>query len=868
MSNPSVFRASRRTALAALVLAGSAGAALAASVPTGFVDAQVASGLTSPTSMSVLPDGRVLVVQQDGVIRMIKNDALLATAFHSVPNVDSSNERGCLGVVPDPAFASNKFVYLYCTIKVGADARNRVLRVTEAGDRVVAGSEQVVFELPNVPSATKWHMGGAMRFGSDGKLYVAVGNHEDNQVSPPSASNSQKVSSAFGKILRINIDGTVPSDNPFFSTAGAYKAVWALGLRNPFVLDIQPGTGLVVTGDVGQGTWEEINRVTAGANFGWPAAEGNTTLAGYTNPLYAYQHLSGYCAISGTQFYNPSTNQFPTSYIGKLFFADFCKGDIRYLDPANPSVVSTLASGIANPTNIGLSPTGSLYYLDRNQQTGVPVPGAAKVGKISFTGTMVPNIAQQPQSQTVFVGTAATFSVLADGATGYQWQRNGSNIAGATGSSYTLATTAVTDTGAQFRVIVSNSFGSVPSNAATLTVTTNRPPLPRIDTPLATAGYSPGDVIAYSGSATDPEDGTLAPGSLSWTVELKHDTHAHQFVTARTGSSGSFTVPSDDADLANVWLRVTLTARDASGATTTVFRDLYPRTHVSQFATLGTPANGWGPYEVHRSNGEQGASDGLPIRLASIPYPRGLGVHAPSDISFNLGGSCSGHFVADMGVDSEVSTNGSVVFQIYLDGVLAQDSGLVRGGEARKSAFLSVANKNTLRLVVSNGGDGQGFDHASWGGAHITGCGTIPRVALSNLTVADNANIAGWSVQGNLQLGNAVYGDRAYTVTGLPPMLVGANWIRTANSSKGFAGNPLVTFTLAAAADIHVAVDNRAPLPSWLDATWTDIGESLTTSENGTARTFRLLRKRLGAGSVSLGPLGNGAVSMYTVVVK
>jgi glucose/arabinose dehydrogenase len=854
--------------LAGWVLAGSAFAAWGASVPTGFVDRQVASGLTSPTSMSVLPDGRVLVVQQDGVIRMIKNDALLATAFHTVANVDASNERGCLGVVPDRAFASNKFVYLYCTIKVGADARNRVLRVTEANDRVVAGSEQVVFELPNVPSATKWHMGGAMRFGADGKLYIAVGNHEDNQVSPPSASNSQKVSSAFGKILRINVDGTVPTDNPFFNTAGAYRAVWALGLRNPFVLDIQPGTGLIVTGDVGQGTWEEINRVTAGANFGWPAAEGNTTQAGYTNPLHAYQHQNGYCAISGTQFYNPATNQFPTSYVGKLFFADFCKGDIRTIDPANPATATVFATGITNPTNIGLSPTGSLYYLDRNQATGVPTPGAAKVGKISYTGQQVPNIAQQPQNQTVYVGTAATFSVLADGATGYQWQRNGSNIAGATGSSYTLASTVIGDTGAQFRVIVSNSFGSVPSNAATLTVTTNRPPVPVINTPLTTAGYAPGDTIAYSGSATDPEDGTLAPGSLTWTVELKHDTHAHQFVTARTGSSGSFTVPNDDADLANVWLRVTLTARDASGVTTTVFRDLFPRTHVSQFAIVGTPANGWGPYEVHRSNGEQGASDGQAIRLAGIPYPRGLGVHAPSDVSFNLGRACSGHFIADMGVDSEVGGNGSVVFQIYLDGVLAQDTGLVRGGQARQSAFLSVANKSTLRLVVNNGGDGQGYDHASWGGAHVTGCGAPPPVGIGNLQVADNANIAGWSVQSNLQLANTVYGDRTFTITGVPSMLVGANWIRAANSSKAYTGTPLVTFTLAAAADVHVALDNRAALPAWLDTTWTNTGETLSTSENGTARTFRVLRKRFGAGSVSLGPLGDNGISMYTVVVK
>ncbi|MBC7955028.1 MAG: PQQ-dependent sugar dehydrogenase [Cytophagales bacterium] len=533
-----------------LVFAAWSGLAQAASVPVGFNDRQVASGLTSPTSMAVMPDGRVLVVQQNGIVRMIKADVMLAANFYTAANVDSSNERGCLGAVPDPAFASNHFVYLYCTIRVGSVSRNRVIRVTEAADVVVGGSERVIFELPDVPSATKWHMGGAMRFGTDGKLYVAVGNHEDNQQ-PVATSNSQNLASAFGKVLRINADGTVPSDNPFFNNASAYKAVWALGFRNPFVLDIQPGTGLTYIGDVGQGSWEEVNRGQAGGNYGWPGAEGNSNNPSYLNPVYAYPHSEG-CSITGTAFYNPTTPQFGTGYVGRFFFADFCNASIKYFNPSTPGTVTTFASGIGNPTNIGIAPSGAMYYLARNQATGTPSPGAGTVGKISFTGSQVPRITQQPQSQTVFMGTPVTFTLGADGATSLQWQRNGANIGGATSGSYTLSNPAVSDSGSRFRAVATNSFGSVTSDEATLTVTNNRSPIARIDTPSASTGFATGDVISYSGTGTDPEDGNLGGAAFTWKVDFQHDAHAHTFVTPVSGSSGQFTVPDFEAGEANM----------------------------------------------------------------------------------------------------------------------------------------------------------------------------------------------------------------------------------------------------------------------------------------------------------------------------
>ncbi len=864
----SLGRACRRLLTAAVAGLAFAGTSHGASVPVGFVDQQVASGLTSPTSMAVMPDGRVLVVQQDGVVRIIKNDAILATPFYAAPNVDASNERGCLGAVPDPAFATNHYVYFYCTTRVGTVSRNRVIRVTESADRAVAGSDRVIFELPDVPSATKWHMGGAMRFGTDGKLYIAVGNHEDNPQ-PVATANSQNLASAFGKILRINADGTIPSDNPYFTNpANAYKANWALGFRNPFVLDIQPGTGLTYIGDVGQGSWEEVNRGQAGGNYGWPAVEGSSSNTSYLNPVYAYPHSVG-CSITGTAFYNPTTPQFGVSYVGQFFFSDFCNGTVKYFNPSTPGTINNFASGIGNPTNIGIAPSGAMYYLARNQATGTPAPGAGTVGKITFTGSQAPRITAQPQSQTVYIGTPVTFSAAADGATSVQWQRNGTNISGATSGGYTLSNPQVADSGARFRAVFTNSFGSVTTNEGTLTVTTNRAPTARIDTPSGSTGFATGDVISYSGVGTDPEDGNLPAASLTWKVDSQHDTHAHSFITPVTGSGGSFTVPDFEASEANMWLRITLTVRDSSGATNTVTRDIFPRTLVSSFPVIGTPANGWGPYEVDRSNGEQGAADGRQISIGGVLYQRGIGVHAPSDIRFNLNRACSGNLVADLGVDDEVGDNGSVVFQVWLDGVLAYDSGLLTGASLRKTAIVPVAGKAELRLVVTDGGNGNGYDHADWGGARVTGCGAPPAVTPGNLVVNDGANSADWSVQTNLQAGNVAYGDRTYTWSAVPAAVAGGSWIRTANDSKAYTGTPLVSFTIAAAADVYVALDNRAPLPAWVDSSWADSGADLTQAESASvSRGFSLFRKRFNAGTVTLGPWNNTGTSMYTVIVK
>src|SRR5262249_29531611 len=155
--------------------------------------------------------------------------------------------------------------------------------------------------------------------GIDGKLYIGVGENANG-------ANSQSLNTLLGKMLRINPDGSIPGDNPFVTTAtGVNRAIWALGLRNPFTFAVQPGTGRIFINDVGQNTFEEINEGVAGANYGWPAAEGPSTDPAFRNPLFYYGHGSGDSlgfAITGGAFYNPATVQFPADYVGDYFFAD------------------------------------------------------------------------------------------------------------------------------------------------------------------------------------------------------------------------------------------------------------------------------------------------------------------------------------------------------------------------------------------------------------------------------------------------------------------------------------------------------------------------------------------------------------------
>jgi glucose/arabinose dehydrogenase len=396
----------------------------AATLPSGFTETQYGANVgISPTAMEFAPDGRLFVCLQGGQLRVISNGTLLPNPFVTVVTT-ANGERGLLGIAFDPNFAGNQFVYVYYTVST-APIHNRVSRFTADGDVAVAGSEVVILELDNLSAATN-HNGGAIHFGPDGKLYVAVGENANT-------ANSQTLANRLGKILRINADGTIPSDNPTTfpgiagSPSGDNQAIWAVGLRNPFTFGFQPGTGRLFINDVGQNTWEEINDGVAGSNYGWSICEGFCVPpnADMRDPLFQYAHGSSTttgCAIVGGAFYNPAIIQFPASYVGKYFFGDLCSGWIRLFDSSN-STATAFATGISTLVDLKVGPEGSLYYLAQGNGgqvwkiSGPPTPTPTPTP--TATATATPTATATATSTPTPTGTPGPISI--SGTIAYCW---------------------------------------------------------------------------------------------------------------------------------------------------------------------------------------------------------------------------------------------------------------------------------------------------------------------------------------------------------------------------------------------------------------------------------------------------------------
>jgi glucose/arabinose dehydrogenase len=346
--------------------------------PAGFTrDEGFVTDLSSATAFTQAADGRLFVAQQGGALRVVKNGALLATPFLTL-TVDPNGERGLLGVALHPDFANNGYVYVYYTTTENG-VHNRVSRFTANGDVAQAGSELKLVNLPGLSSATN-HNGGAIHFGADGRLYVAVGDNANS-------AKAQNLADPFGKMLRFNDDGTIPNDNPFFATqTGLARAIWAYGLRNPFTFAVQPDTGRIHVNDVGQGNWEEINVGAPGANYGWPGSEGpDNVTGGITAPLFAYKHSNatpagsgpggffvGF-AIAGGTFY-PSGGMFPTPYRGGYFFADYANQFIGFVDLLNNNAAYAFAAITGAPVDLLVANDSALLVLTRSSIARISTP--------------------------------------------------------------------------------------------------------------------------------------------------------------------------------------------------------------------------------------------------------------------------------------------------------------------------------------------------------------------------------------------------------------------------------------------------------------------------------------------------------------
>ena len=377
---------------------------LVGGVPPGFEEVIVVGGLNQPTTFAFAPDGRIFIAEKQGVVRVFQEGSLLPTPFIDIRGrVNTSEHRGLMGLALDPDFQTNGYVYLLYTYEhdpadPDGPKTGQLVRVTADGSVALPGSERVLLgsvvgsaSRPScedfaagadcLPADANQHVGGGLRFASDGTLFVATG---DSAGSDELRVRSQNLDSLAGKMLRINRDGSAPVDNPFFNgdSASNRSKVWAYGLREPFRFGLQPGTDLPFIGDVGSVYSEEINIAYPGSNLGWPCYEGRGRpyLIGdhpvcrvlvplgpraVTAPLYTYATRPGAAAVVGGDF----ALTYPDPYGGAYFFGDFARSCIAYLvvdDDGKLIDVQEFATAADGPVAIKTGPDGEIYYLAWN----------------------------------------------------------------------------------------------------------------------------------------------------------------------------------------------------------------------------------------------------------------------------------------------------------------------------------------------------------------------------------------------------------------------------------------------------------------------------------------------------------------------
>jgi glucose/arabinose dehydrogenase len=339
----------------------------------------VASGLSSPLLVTHAGDGsdRLFVVEQTGKVRIVKGGSLLSASFIDISrSVSDGGEQGLLGLAFHPSYESNRKLYLSFTDLNGTSVI-REYRVSASNpDRVDGSSGRTLLRVKQ-PYAN--HNGGHIAFGPDGYLYVGFG---DGGSGGDPGNRAQSRGTILGKILRIDVNRRtgslaygIPSTNPYVGRSGLDQ-IWAYGLRNPWRFSFDRTTGDLWIGDVGQGSWEEVDRALAssgrnagrGVNYGWRVMEGahcfrpasGCVRTGKTLPLTEYGHSNGRCSVTGGYVYRGRT--YP-DLVGAYFFADYCSGEIWYVDRGASRGVAPRRAIDTNTriTSFGEDEAGELY---------------------------------------------------------------------------------------------------------------------------------------------------------------------------------------------------------------------------------------------------------------------------------------------------------------------------------------------------------------------------------------------------------------------------------------------------------------------------------------------------------------------------
>jgi glucose/arabinose dehydrogenase len=598
------------------------GQPVASAPPSGFSDVVIAN-VAMPTALAWTPDRRMLVAGKGGRLWVFRESGRRTLALDLSSSLCRNVERGLVGLAVDPRFSVNHFIYLYWTRNAhdfcgrshaGRNPENRVTRhVLRDDDTVAAGSMTVLAD--HIESPRPHHVAGDLEF-AGGLLYVTTGDGVC-RIAPRGScgatnNNSLRRDLPHGKVLRFTRRGFAPSSNPYANAPGARrctrpagvppgsgpcKEIFASGFRNPFRFARQPGTTAFFVNDVGENTWEEINRLAKGANYGWNVREGHCmrgsrTRCGptaYRNPLHDYPHAA--CrSVTGGAFV--PRGLWPAPYSGSYLYADWTCGTIfRLVRRADGTFghrdFITRAGG---PVHLRFGPFGdtqALYYLDFNNDA---------VHRVMRTGANTAPIAgftYRPDGLRVaFAGTSSYDPDGGDRVVGWTWDfGDGSPAVTTRRPRITHLYPAAQEFEATLTVTDSHGIASTPVSRTVLAG--EHVPTISILEPPTTARFSVGQRVTATATATDSEDGVLPGTSITWVVRLRHDTHAHPYAGPVNGSAITvrYPPPHDLLAATNSHLVVIATATDSGGFATAVARDLLPRKVRLTFVT--SPAGGW-----------------------------------------------------------------------------------------------------------------------------------------------------------------------------------------------------------------------------------------------------------------------------------
>jgi len=344
--------------------------------PPGAPTLQLVGNFVSPAYLTSPPGdtARLFVVEQAGRVRVVRNDTTLARAFLDLRGrISAGGERGLLSLAFHPQYATNGRLYIYYTNSNG-DIRVVRYKVSSNPDSANEATADTVLKVAHPGQSN--HNGGQLQFGLDGMLFAGTG---DGGGGGDPDGNGQDKHALLGKLLRLDVNGasgyTIPADNPFATDTSAAPEVWSYGLRNPWRFSFDRQTGDLYIGDVGQGSWEEVNVAPVavqrgrGANFGWNIMEGThcypsdpCTTTGLVLPFADYPHVNGACSVSGGYVYRGS--RLP-QLAGHYFYADFCTGAVTSFAYPNSGRVDrspALRPG-GNVSSFGQDARGELYIM-------------------------------------------------------------------------------------------------------------------------------------------------------------------------------------------------------------------------------------------------------------------------------------------------------------------------------------------------------------------------------------------------------------------------------------------------------------------------------------------------------------------------